>query len=191
VIANIQQTNPAVLLFGNSIVNQWGGEPKPEKFVPRGEASWQQYMAPLKVQNAGFGNDRIENVLWRVYHGGLDDFKGNKIVVMIGTNNLAHNTDQEIVEGLSFLLREIAKRKPAVQITMVGILPRKGKEERVRLLNEQIQKIAAAQQYRYADFSKVMLTGKQVNSVLFQPDGLHPNAQGYEVLGKAISTLLR
>lgn len=191
VITSIQQRNPAILLFGNSIVNQWGGEPKPEKFVPRGEASWQQYMAPRGIQNAGFGNDRIENVLWRVYHGGLDDFKGNKIVVMIGTNNLAVNTDSEIVAGLSFLLQQIAQRKPGVQITMVGILPRKGKEERVRLLNKQIQKMAVAQQCRYADFSKALLTGKQVNSNLFQPDGLHPNAQGYEVLGKAIGNILR
>lgn len=191
IIENIQQTNPAVLLFGNSIINYWGGIPRPEKVIPRGEAAWQQYMAPLRVQNAGFGYDRIENVLWRVYHGGLDDFKGNKIVVMIGTNNLAVNTDPEIVAGLSFLLQQIAQRKPAAQITMVGILPRKGKEERVSLLNEQIKKMAAAQQCRYADLSKGLLTGKQVNPTLFQPDGLHPNTQGYEVLGKAMSNLLR
>lgn len=191
IIQRIQQADHATLLLGNSIVNYWGGEPKPEKGPVRGDTAWQQYMAPLKIQNAGFGNDRIENVLWRVYHGLLDDFKGENIMVMIGTNNLAVNTDAEIVQGLSFLLRQIAVRKPTVKITMVGILPRKGREERIRLLNEQIRKMAVTQNCRYADLSKALLTGQQVNPALFQPDGLHPNAQGYEVLGKAISSILR
>lgn len=191
IIEHIQQTNPAVLLLGNSIVNYWGGLPAPEKVAPRGDTAWQQYMAPLRIQNAGFGNDRIENVLWRVYHDLLDDFKGDKIMVMIGTNNLAVNTDEEIVQGLSFLLQQIAVRKPAAQIALAGILPRKGKEERVRLLNEQIKKMATTQKVRYADFSKALLTGQQVNPALFQPDGLHPNAKGYEVLGKSISSMLK
>lgn len=191
ILQNIQQTNPAVLLLGNSIVNYWGGEPKAEKVAPRGEAAWQQYMTPLHVQNAGFGNDRIENVLWRVYHGLLDNFKGDHIMIMIGTNNLAVNTDTEIVQGLSFLLQQITTRKQAAKITMVGILPRKGKEERVRQLNEQIKKMATALHSRYADVGKQLLTGLQINPALFQPDGLHPNAKGYEELGKAISTLLR
>jgi lysophospholipase L1-like esterase len=190
VIENIRQTKPAVLLFGNSIINYWGGEPAPEKKAPVGDTSWKQYMQPNHVQNAGFGNDRIENVLWRVYHGGLDAFTGNKIVVMIGTNNLAHNTDPEIVEGLSFLLQQIALRKPAAQITIVGILPRKGKEDRVRSLNKMIKKMARRQHVGYADFSKAMLSGRRINTDLFQKDGLHPNEKGYEVLGKNSNRLL-
>lgn len=191
IIANIRQTNPSVLLLGNSIVNYWGGEPKPEKATPRGEAAWQQYMVPLRVQNAGFGYDRIENVLWRVYHGLLDEFKGDKILVMIGTNNLGMNSDDEIVQGLSFLLQQIRKRRPAVQITMAGILPRKGMEERIRLLNEQIRKMALGQKYQYADFSKGLLNGQQINPALFQGDGLHPNDKGYDALGKAVQAVLR
>jgi lysophospholipase L1-like esterase len=189
IIANSCQTKPPVLLFGNSIINYWGGEPAPEKKTPVGEASWKQYMQG--VQNAGFGNDRIENVLWRVYHGELDAFTGNKIIVMIGTNNLAHNTDGEIVQGLSFLLQQIALRKPNAQITMVGILPRKDKEDRVRTLNKMIRKMAGLQHVGYADLSKAMLSGRRINTDLFQKDGLHPNEKGYSALGKSCNRLLQ
>lgn len=191
IIQRMQQTNPAALLIGNSIVNFWGGEPRPEKVTPVGDDAWKRYMEPLRVQNAGFGYDRIENVLWRVYHGLLDDFKGNDIVVMIGTNNLSVNTDEEIVQGLSFLLQQIAARKPSAKLTMVGILPRKGKEPRVHAINEKIKRMAMQQQVRYADLSKSFLSGQTVNASLFQQDGLHPNAQGYEVLGKALHSLLK
>jgi lysophospholipase L1-like esterase len=188
VIDRISKTNPRVLFLGNSIVNYWGGEPLPERVNPRGEEAWGKYMNG--VQNAGFGNDRIENVLWRVYHGELDHFNGSTIAVMIGTNNLAHNTDEEIVDGLSFLLKQIRVRKPSARIFLMGILPRKGKEDRVRLLNRKIKKMARGEDYRFADLSRKFLTGKKVNAALFVADGLHPNAAGYMVFGKALRRLL-
>ncbi|WP_276481648.1 SGNH/GDSL hydrolase family protein [Paraflavitalea pollutisoli] len=190
IIERIQQTNPSTLLIGNSIINFWGGEPRSTKMPPVADSAWLRYMEPLRVQNAGFGYDRIENVLWRVYHGLLDDFRGQQIVVMIGTNNLSVNTDEEIVQGLSFLLQQIAVRKPGVKLTMVGILPRKGKEPRVRLLNQQIKRMATLQQVRFVDLSASFLLGQTINASLFQPDGLHPNSKGYEVLGKGLSGLI-
>jgi lysophospholipase L1-like esterase len=188
VIENTKQTGAKAILFGNSIINYWGGVPVAEKTAARGEDSWQQYMQ--QVQNAGFGNDRIENVLWRIYHGGLDHFQGNKILVMIGTNNLAVNTDEEIVNGLSFLLQQIKSRKPQAEITMIGILPRREKEDRVLLLNKKIKEMAVAGQYRFADFSQSFMTGDHINSALFLEDGLHPNKAGYVMLGKSLQTLL-
>ena len=60
-------------------------------------------MRPAGFQNLGCGWDRIENVLWRIYHGELDGYKAGKVVLMIGTNNCGLNNDKEIVEGLRFL----------------------------------------------------------------------------------------
>src|SRR6185312_9173766 len=74
IIENIQKTKPNTLLIGNSIINYFGGEPV--GMVTRGEKEWNQYLKPLGVQNSGYGWDRIENVLWRVYHGELDYFTG-------------------------------------------------------------------------------------------------------------------
>lgn len=188
VIDNIKKTNPTTLLIGNSIINYWGGDPKAS--LARGEKEWIKYMEPLNVQNAGFGWDRIENVLWRVYHGEFDDFKRKNILQMIGTNNLGINSDEEIVDGLQFLINAIRLRKPNTSITMVGILPRIKMEKNVAAINEKIKEMSLRNHINYVDFGKDFLIENKLNSKLFVGDGLHPNADGYEVLGKDISKLL-
>lgn len=191
IIANIVKNNPQAIIFGNSIINFWGGEPKGEKVAGRGEAAWQQYMAPLQVQNAGFGWDRVENVLWRVYHGELDHFKGNKILVMIGTNNLGLNTDEDIVKGLSFLLQQIRYRTPQAAIFVGGILPRRDMLQRVLTINPKIKTMAVANGYSFFDLSKNFMNGNALNDALFTGDGLHPNEKGYQVLGEQLNQVLK
>jgi lysophospholipase L1-like esterase len=187
---DIKQNNPQNLIIGNSIIHYFGGTPTYQ--VVRGEPAWDKYLKPLKAQNAGFGWDRIENVLWRVYHGEFDDFKGKNIVLMIGTNNLsAKNSDSEIVEGLQFLINAIKQRKPDANIIMAGILPRIKSEERVATINKKIKEMSLQNHIDYVDFGKDFLIGNKVNSKLFVSDGLHPNADGYKVLGKDISKLLQ
>lgn len=191
IIENTISTNPKAIIFANSIINYWGGEPVAEKTAPRGTDAWQKYMSPEKVQNAGFGYDRIENVLWRIYHGELDHFNGSKIILDIGTNNLSLNTDEEIVSGLSFLIQQIKLRKPGTAILVGGILPRKGMLERVQTINVAIKKMAVINQCKFFDFSSSFLTGGLLNDTLFGSDGLHPNTNGYEVLGRNFQQLLR
>jgi lysophospholipase L1-like esterase len=190
VIADVQENNPQNLIIGNSIIHYFGGTPAYN--ISRGKAAWDKYLRPLKVQNAGFGWDRIENVLWRVYHGEFDNFNGKNIVLMIGTNNLsAGNSDSEIVRGLQFLINAITQRKPNSKITMVGILPRAKSEERVATINKKIKQMCLQNHINYVDFGKDFLTDEKVNSKLFISDGLHPGADGYDVLGKDISELLQ
>jgi hypothetical protein len=186
---DIKQNNPENLIIGNSIIHYFGGTPA--YHIAHGESAWDKYLKPLKVQNAGFGWDRIENVLWRVYHGEFDDFNGENIVLMIGTNNLsARNPDSEIVEGLQFLIDAIQQRKPDAKITMVGILPRAKSEEKVATINEKIKEMSLKNHVDYVDFGKDFLIGNKINPKLFLNDGLHPNGDGYEVLGKEIRKLL-
>ncbi|MDP4283682.1 MAG: SGNH/GDSL hydrolase family protein [Bacteroidota bacterium] len=186
---NIVKTHPKTLLIGNSIINFWGGIP--HGMIARGEKEWDKYMAPLEVQNEGYGWDRIENVLWRVYHGELNNFTGKNIVLMIGTNNLGINSDEEIVDGLQFLIGAIKTRKPLAKITMVGILPRKNMEKEVKSINLKIKNMALQNHIAFTDFGKNFLIGNTINPKLFVGDGLHPNADGYNVMGRALSKLLK
>jgi lysophospholipase L1-like esterase len=153
--------------------------------------SWEKYMTPLQIQNAGFGWDRIENTLRHIYHGILDDFNGKKIMVMIGTNNIGINSEQEIIDGLQFLLTQIRLRKPDAEIIMAGILPRKNLEKKVDSINYQIKTMALKHRFKYVDFSKAFLKDGKINASLFLADGLHPGKEGYEVLGREINKVLR
>jgi lysophospholipase L1-like esterase len=190
IIENTRKTNPDVIILANSIVHYWGGLPARGNVPAMGEESWQQNLAPLKVQNAGFGWDRIENTLWHVYHGILDEFKGRKILVKIGINNVGMNTDEEIVNGLQFLLTQIRKRKPQAEIIMAGLLPARNREERVEALNAKIKEMAMKNNFRFVDYSKAFLKDGKIDASLFLQDGLHPNKAGYDVMGREVKKVL-
>ena len=175
-----------VLLIGNSITHNWGGKPN-----AKSKDSWEKYLAPFEVRNFGFGADRIENVLWRIYHDELKDINPEKILINIGTNNLRVNSNEEILEGLRFLVQVLKSHQPMAEITLLGIYPRRDYEDRIISINKNIRKMTRAEHVRYADIGKGMFleTGK-VNESLFT-DGLHPNLEGYEILGKQLQKLLK
>ncbi len=173
---------PKLVFIGNSITHYWGGQPA----APRvnGNDSWTKYFGDKNPVNMGFGWDRIENVLWRVHHGELDGFSAQQIVLMIGTNNLEINTDEEIVTGLKLLVTTVKARQPNSKILLVGILPRKGMESRIAKLNKEIVKIGIGKDFKYVDATRIFLKGQErIDESLFS-DGLHPNALGYDKLGR-------
>lgn len=188
-VMDLNKIEPTKIVFiGNSITHNWGGKPFNNRI--RGENSWQKYLEPFQVRNFGFGWDRVENVLWRIYHEELDDILPEKIVLNIGTNNLHLNSDEEIVAGLKMLVEAIKIRQPQAKIYLLGIYPRRDKEKRVSVLNIKIKKMTASAIIQYADIgSMLLLKTKKINEKFFS-DGLHPNTEGYEVLGKALLEVL-
>lgn len=167
------EAQPKNVILGNSIVHYWGGAHRQQN----GREVWAEKMGDFV--NMGYGWDRIENLLWRVYHGELDGFQAEKIIVMIGTNNLDRDSDEEIVKGVRFLLDAIRVRQPKAQITYVGLLPRRDREQRVKTLNKQLKAMAKESGYDYVDAGRYLLQkdGK-IDESLFL-DGLHPNNDGY------------
>lgn len=188
-ILQMNKTNPPKsVIVANSIIHFWGGEPQAP--LARGAAAWNKFLQPLNVRNLGFGWDRIENALWRIYHGELDGFDARQVVVMMGTNNLTENSNEEIIKGLKNLAEQIKIRQPGAKILLSGILPRREMEPRIAVLNKSIEKLSASLQVRYINPGTVLLNNKgRVDESLFV-EGLHPNAAGYEKLGAQLSGYL-
>jgi hypothetical protein len=136
ILTLVKTDAPKIVFLGNSILNYWGGTPKAP--LARGAGSWDKYLEPLGVKNFGFGWDMVENVLWRIYHEEIDGFKADKVMIMIGTNNLSVNSDQEIIEGLKLLVQAVKVRQPQTEILLSGLLPRRAQEKRVVVLNKAI-----------------------------------------------------
>ena len=181
-------TAPKLVLIGNSITHFWGGKPQGPR--DSGIDSWNKYFGNKEAVNMGFGWDRIENVLWRVYHGELDGIAPKQIVLMIGTNNLQLNTNEEILQGLQFLIKAIRVKQPEAGILMMGIFPRRAMEERIVALNKMIEKNIIGYKIKFADAGQLLLKqDKKIDETMFS-DGLHPNAEGYEKLGKFIDMQL-
>jgi lysophospholipase L1-like esterase len=188
-LLHLNRQQPAeICLFGNSIIHYWGGT-KEGPFT-RSSDAWNRDMESRGVRNFGFGWDRIENVLWRIYHDELDGFSAKLILVMIGTNNLGINTDQEILEGLELLVQAAKAKQPNAAIILGGILPRRNLEKRISALNLSIAQVAGINGADYADFGSILLNNDgKIDESLFS-DGLHPNAEGYRKLTPLIQKSL-
>ncbi|MDD4589580.1 MAG: SGNH/GDSL hydrolase family protein [Parabacteroides sp.] len=186
IIKCVKEHAPKAVILGNSITHYWGGAPYGQH--KNGEQTWNNVMEKAGFQNMGCGWDRIENVLWRVYHGELDGYQTNKVVLMIGTNNKGFNSDNEIVEGLHFLLSAIHERQPKAIIKVIGILPRRNDETWIKTINQKIRQMTIKAGYLFINAGTPLLkkNGK-IDENLFIGDGLHPNEKGYSLIAKLIS----
>jgi len=68
---------PQVLLLGGSTIERW---------KTTGKTLWDEHIAPLglKIQNAGVGGDKTQNVLYRLEKGLLDNINPSKVILLIG-----------------------------------------------------------------------------------------------------------
>jgi lysophospholipase L1-like esterase len=189
VLALNRQEPPRNIILANSIIHFWGGRPASQR--QNGTDSWNKYLEPADLRNLAYGWDRIENVLWRVYHDELDGYAARHVIIMIGTNNLGINTDAEILEGLKALIGAVKTRQPAATLLLSGIFPRRGLEGRIAGLNQHIAGLAADQQLLFIDPGTVLLGAQgKIDEALFI-DGLHPNATGYARLAPLLAGYLK
>ncbi|WP_288734146.1 SGNH/GDSL hydrolase family protein [uncultured Parabacteroides sp.] len=183
-LKHLRQNPPKAVILGNSITHFWGGEPIFP--IASGKESWRETMAPAGYQNLGYGYDRVENVLWRIHHGELDGYEVNKVVLMIGTNNMGISSDEDIVEGLRFLIAAIRNRQPKTSVKVIGILPRRAHEEWVKEINRRIMVMANEEGCQYCDVGQsLLLPNGKINESFFR-DGLHPNEKGYRRIANKI-----
>ena len=189
-ILNINTSNPPKkIILANSIIHFWGGIPETNRKVER--ETWDNFLTPMGVKNYAYGWDRIENVLWRVYHGELDGFDAEKILVMIGTNNLHLNSDDEIIDGLHLLISGVKIRQPKAEIILMGILPRDKYEERLINLNLRIESMARELSVGYDYIGGVLVNENQKVDMSLFSDGLHPNKEGYLKLRNEIIRIIK
>ncbi len=190
-ILNLNKFNPPKnIIISNSIIHFWGGLPD---FKTKVESeSWDNFFTPLGLRNYAYGWDRIENVLWRIYHGELEGFDAEKIIILIGTNNIPLNSNQEIIEGLRLVSKGVKARQPKAKIYLMGILPKRNYEKRIEKLNKKISHLANELSINFTNIGNVFLKvdgSQQINEKLFS-DGLHPNKNGYQKMRNELLKIL-
>jgi lysophospholipase L1-like esterase len=183
------EEQPDIVLIGNSITHYWAGTPKARD--ARGTKSWEKLFKGHTVRNMGFGWDRIENALWRIYHGELDGFNAKKVFLLMGTNNLDRNNDEEIVDGILSLVKAVRSRQPEAKIYVCGILPRAWAESHVQLVNALLQRRLIGADATYVDMTPEVVQddGRVINELFI--DGLHPNEEGYARMAKMMEKAVK
>jgi len=174
-----------VLFVGDSITDGWHGG---------GKKVWAENFEPMKAFNIGIGGDRTQHVIWRLQNGEVAGISPKVAMLMIGTNNLGSNTNEEIVDGITACVKEIHKQLPSTKVLLLGVFPR-GREAsdplraRIKAINEQIAKLDdGGKTVRYLDIGDKFLDkdGKIPEDVMPDKPALHPNAKGYQIWADAV-----
>ena len=182
-VAESAKGEAELIFIGDSITHGWDT-------TGQGYPVWKQVYAPFKAINMGFGGDRIQHVLWRFENGALDGISPKVAVVMIGTNNWRVNSYEEIAEGVGEVCKQIRERLPETMILLLGIFPRVSPDPfagaNVVMANRLIKELDNGDWIHYLDIGESFRNERGRLLFDIMPDGLHPNAKGYEVWAEAI-----
>ena len=188
---------PVDLAFiGDSITHMFGG-PQPSPFH-RGQEVWERYYGKRNVVNLGFGWDRTQNVLWRLENGEFEGLHPKAVVLLIGTNNRTgtqnarENSPAEIAEGIEAICKSLHAKAPAARIVLLSVLPRSPAlfVEPIREINRSIVKLESLGYVTFLDLWPGFSDADGLPKKELMADTVHPNAQGYEVLAKALEPVL-
>jgi lysophospholipase L1-like esterase len=176
-----------VLFLGDSITDGWRGG---------GKEIWEKNFGPLKAANFGIGGDRTQHVLWRITHGEMEGIQPKVAVVMIGTNNLGGNKDEQIEAGIKAVVKGVREKSPTTKVLLLGIFPRDAKagtknRTRIIAINKEIGKLDDGKNVRYLDIGEKFLGEEGVLTKEIMPDYLHLSPRGYEIWAEAILPALR
>jgi lysophospholipase L1-like esterase len=176
--AQITKQKPRVIFAGDSITDGFSGP---------GRESWAT-LQNFHPANMGIGGDWTHNLLWRLENSVIDQIAPELIIVMIGTNDGAYSED-EVVRGIKAILDCIRKKSQTTRILLHGILPRDGDfpvGNRYEKINRRVAEWADGRTVIYLDLTPLFLTPDRKVRKDLLPDGLHPNAKGYEVWVEAL-----
>jgi lysophospholipase L1-like esterase len=172
--------------IGDSITDGWHGG---------GKDVWNKEFAGWNPGNFGISGDRTQHVLWRLQNGELDGVTPKAFVIMIGTNNLGANTNEQIVAGNTAIVKTLVDKDPQAKILLLGIFPRGEKatdpnRQRIKDINTELAKLDDGKNIKFLDFGAKFLTDDGTLTKDIMPDFLHPTAKGYDIWAAAIKPIL-
>jgi lysophospholipase L1-like esterase len=155
-------------------------------------------MAPLPVVNRGFGGSKIGDVV-RYADRIVVPYRPGAVVLFSGTNDIAEPmpaTAEAVFSGYRAFVDNVLEPLPETHIYYVGITPTPARwnlwpvaEAANRLVRGHT---AGDPRLHYIDLTDQFLRPDgQPNHRLYQPDGVHPNALGYERWTATIKPILK
>lgn len=194
------ETNPEVVMIGDSITHFWAGPPQAK--IQRGREAWKELFGDRRVLNLGFGWDRTQNVLWRFEHGEFDGLHPRCVVLNIGTNNFSStpnakaNTPVEVAAAIRAICIRIRSKSPDSRIVLMGVFPRGAKptdpfRAKIAELNRILAEFGEVPGITFLDIGgQFLLPNGEIPRNLMS-DFCHPAEQGYALWAAALKPLLQ
>ena len=170
---SLPQTRGDVIFIGNSITD--GGE-------------WSELFNDVRIKNRGISGDISAGIIHR-----LDEVvqrKPQKVFLMIGTNDLAHNvTPDSLLKNIYWTVYHLQQGSPATAVYVQSILPvnelygkfggHTSKGAQIKEVNRQLEQQATAKGYTYVDLHTPFSDAAGKLKKELTNDGLHLNGEAY------------
>jgi lysophospholipase L1-like esterase len=182
-----------VYFAGDSIVRRWGATDYPQLL-----ANWNENFRGWNVANFGWGADRIQNILWRLDHGELDDVHPKVIVLLAGTNNVGARPGDaskvaEITRGIEAVLTLMRQKAPGAVIVLTAIFPRNDNlavMPTIDAVNAHLKTLADGRTIRFLNINdRLAGADGRVFDGLLTADRLHPAVAGYQIWADALAPI--
>ncbi|XP_022901860.1 platelet-activating factor acetylhydrolase IB subunit beta homolog [Onthophagus taurus] len=137
---------------------------------------WNDWFVPMHCLNFGIHRDQLQNVLWRVQNGELDNIKPKVVVLHVGTNNHG-NTPEEIIEGIIEIINTIKEKLSNTYIVVPTLLPRGQHPNPLRTRILQVNDLIKS---KVSQLPKVEIV--PIENGFIQPDGTISHHDMYDYL---------
>jgi lysophospholipase L1-like esterase len=181
VLGPVGEGERRVVFYGDSITDNWGRRAETGEFFPG-----RSYV------NRGISGQTTPQMVVR-FRQDVIDLHPSVVVILAGTNDIAGNTGPmtpEMTEDNFRSMVDLAKangiRVIVASITPVADYPWKrglGPVAKIKTLNSWLQGYCVNHSVTYLDYYSAMVgpDGGMKEGISF--DGVHPNAQGYAIMG--------
>ena len=197
-LAKRKQGRIDVYFEGDSITRRWGATDYPQLLE-----HWTKTFFGWNAADFGWGADKVENILWRLENGELDDVNPKVIVLLAGTNNVGNKVSPEgideaaanVTRGLQAVVGVMQAKAPAAVIVLMGIFPRNdgmAVMPEIDKINRNLAAMADGRRILYLNINDKLADadGKLFPGMMNERDKLHPILNGYQVWADALKPVL-
>ncbi len=189
-----------VYFEGDSILRRWGALDYPELL-----ANWRRNFFGWNAADFAWGGDTVQNILWRLENGELDNVHPKVLVLQGGTNNIGHNPSQgaddpriaEVTAGIRAILDVCQAKAPEATIILTGIFPRNDNAANptavmpvIDAINENLRRLADGKKIRYININDKLADETGLLYEGMTMDNLHLSVQGCQVWADALKPIL-
>ncbi len=189
-----------VYFVGDSITRRWGSSDAQYRDLLE---NWRRNFFGWNAANFGWGADTVQNILWRLTNGELDDVHPGVIVLLAGTNNVGgaprnlvdESTVSEVVDGIRTIVAVMQQKAPAATVVLTGVTPRRDRNggasiaATIDAINRQLASLADGTRIRYVNINDKLADANGVLKEGVTVDGLHLSVVGYQFWADALKPI--
>lgn len=176
-----------VVFMGNSITEGWS-------------AADPDFFKNKPYINRGISGQTTPQMLVR-FRADVIQLQPTAVVILAGTNDIAGNTGETSIETIFGNIASMAELAQAhgIKVVLCAVLPvydypwKPGLKpaDKIVLLNDLLKKYAKENDCAFVDFHKAMRDRRNGLRPELGGDGVHPNLDGYRIMGPLVEKALK